>query len=99
MPTELPIVGQPLEFKTGRSNGVTIAKYDFAKTGHATANSRESYATPRHTGTAQTDHTAWFSLIAFHIKYEGGLINKGRFLVTLKITALETSNFACPLSK
>ena len=30
--------------------------------------------------------------------YEGGLIIKGRFLVTLKITAQETSHFACILS-
>ena len=31
--------GERVEFKAGRSsNGVTIAKYDFAKTGHATAN-------------------------------------------------------------
>ena len=34
----------------------------------------------------------------FWSRYEGGLIIKGRFLVTLKITALETSHFACILS-
>ena len=45
-----------------------------------------------------------FSLLLKHIEmasdtiYEGGLIIKGRFLVTLKITALETSHFACILS-
>ena len=30
--------GERVEFKTGRSNGVTIANYDFAKTGHAITN-------------------------------------------------------------